>query len=714
MNLQTPIKDAGRIFSIRSAELERLNIHTLQDLLFHIPARYENLSLISKIEIVQPGETVTIQGEVLDIQNQYTRRKFTIQKAIVFDTTGSIECMWFNQPFIVKNIQKGDRVSIAGRIEGAGFNKKTLFVKDYEIINFGRETIHSGRLVPIYPETAGLTSKWIRNRIKPLLETIDTNLSEYLPKKIRKKHNLLDIYTALKTIHFPTTEEEAKAARYRLAFDELFLLQLAGIIKKREWNTAATQYIFKIEKHKEKIEKFIESLPFELTDSQNKAINDIFQDLPQNKAMNRLLQGDVGSGKTIVAAVAMYLAYLNGLQSMLMAPTEILANQHYKTISQLLEPMGVKIKLVTSTTRKKTKQNSKIRIQEKKYKNLIKNYELNADILIGTHALIYDQTELSKLGLVVVDEQQRFGVEQRAILRAKGKNPHFLTMTATPIPRTVFLTIYGDLDISVLSDMPKGRKIVKTWLVPKFKRDAAYEWIKRQIKDIRSLNAKSQKLSAISHPPSANNQVFIVCPFIEESENITTVKAAKKEFEHLKNNVFTAYNVALLHGKMKAGEKDGILKDFRNCKYDILVATPVVEVGIDIPNATIMVIEGAERFGLSQLHQLRGRVGRSDKESYCLLFTEDENDTTRQRLKAMETTHSGAKLAEIDLQIRGAGDIYGVRQHGAKWLKIASFSDFALIETTKQEAESIANEIENYKLLQERVKSTIIQRVSPD
>ena len=708
MDLQTPIKNAGRFYSMQASKLEKLGVVTLRDLLFHIPSRYDDLSLISNIGSVQPGETVTIQGNVIDINNTYTRRGFTLQKALISDSTGSIEALWFNQPFIVKNMHAGDFVSIAGRVEAKGALGKTLVVKDYEVLpDKNSETTHTGRLVPVYPETRGLTSKWMRNKIKILLKDIQL-LAELLPEDIRQRNGLLDIHTALRTIHFPKKENETLAARQRLAFEELFMLQLAGLLKRQEWHAQKTTHQFNVAKFKKETGALIKSLPFELTNSQQKALSDVFSDIQKPQVMNRLIQGDVGSGKTIVAAIAMYLAHLNGIQSVIMAPTEILANQHYKTICQILEPLGVKIKLVTGSTRKKNNDlGLKINEKNENHKSVIVNHQSNhPDILIGTHALLHQTEHFGNLGLVVIDEQQRFGVEQRALLRTMGNSPHFLTMTATPIPRTVFLTMYGDLEMSVLSDMPKGRKIVKTWLVPKFKRAAAYEWIKKQI--------TTQHPSTIDYQPSTHNQVFIVCPFIEESETLTSVKAVKKEFEDLQKNVFKKEKMALLHGKMKSRDKDQILKDFRDHKYDILVATPVVEVGIDIPDATVMVIEAAERFGLSQLHQLRGRVGRSNKESFCLLFTEEESAMVKTRLKSLETTYSGAKLAEIDLQLRGAGDMYGTRQHGSDFLKIASFSDFPLIETTRKEAEYILGKINSFPLLRDYAKNAIIQRVSPD
>jgi len=438
----------------------------------------------------------------------------------------------------------------------------------------------------------------------------------------------------------------------------------------------------------EKVNELIKTLPFELTNAQKRSVNEILNDLSSQKPMNRLLEGEVGSGKTVVGAIAMYVAFLNGFQSAFMAPTEILANQHYETIKKLLEPLGVKVSLQTGSIK-----NYELRIKKKDHDSGFRIHD--SSVIVGTHALVYKKIKFAKLGLVIIDEQQRFGVEQRTTIKEKGQNVHLLTMTATPIPRTVALTMYGDLDLSVLDEMPIGRKLVKTWLVPPEKRNGAYTWIEKQI-----LKNK--------------DQVFIVCPFIEESETMLTVKAATKEFERLQKEVFPNLKLGLLHGKIKSDEKNKILKDFRGQKIDILVSTPVVEVGIDIPNATIMLIEEADRFGLAQLHQLRGRVGRSDKQSYCLLFTSSKNETTIERLKALETIYSGAQLAELDLKLRGPGQIYGTSQHGRQVLKVASFSDFALIDKTKKEAEKIFPELEKYPQLLEKTSEINLSHVSPD
>jgi len=671
MDLTTPVSKVSRIYKMYAGRLEKLGIFTLEDFLYHIPFRYEDYSLISKIKDIQAGETVTIKGTVEKIDNTYTRKWKTLQKAQVLDETGKINILWFNQPFLTRVIKKGDLVSISGKVEHDK-NKLILISPDYEVI-FNDKTIHTGRLVPIYPETRGVSSKWLRRQIFNLLPQT-SRIKEYLPKFLIDENNLMDLQTAIELIHFPKNLKETEMAKERLAFDELFEMQLSAIFRKKSWEKEKLKKPWKIEKYQYQIENFIKKIPFELTNAQKKATEEILKDLSSDKPMNRLLEGDVGSGKTIVAAISAYVSFLNGFQTAFMAPTEILANQHFETLKKLFVPLKVKVELITGSTKK---------------------VESDFDILIGTHALVYKKAKFKNLGLIIIDEQQKFGVKQRGTLREKGENPHLLTMTATPIPRTVALTMYGDLDLSILDEMPKERLKVKTWLVPPIKRTGAYKWIEKQILE-------------------SNDQVFIVCPFIEESETMVTVKAATKEFERLKTQVFPKLKLGLLHGKLKSKEKEEILNKFRKGAIDILVSTPVVEVGIDVKNASVILIEETERFGLAQLHQLRGRVGRGTKQSYCLLFTESINPQTLERIKALETIYSGAKLAELDLKLRGPGQIYGTSQHGIPKLKVASFSDFDLIEKTKREAEKIFPEIDKYRKLAEKIKDLSSTQVSPD
>ncbi|HSW88506.1 MAG TPA: ATP-dependent DNA helicase RecG [Candidatus Saccharimonadales bacterium] len=678
MPLQTPIKDAGPLLKKYAARLESMDIYTFEDLLFHIPFRYDDYSLISPINKLQAGETVTVIGKITAIKNDYTRQKFkTLQKATIEDDTGRIDIVWFNQPYLAKMIQVGDTIAIAGKV-GKNANKLQFTAPEYELVgNKDFFSLHTGRLVPIYHEAYGVSSKWIRRQIYKTLQENKDYFSEHLPNSIKEKYRFMDYFQTIEQIHFPDSEDHALLARTRLAFEELFFSQIKAMQRRIIWKQQLIGQSFKVAEFKDTLESFTENLPFTLTAAQQKSIEHIFADMAKQQPMNRLLEGDVGSGKTIVGAISMYLAHLNGYQSVLMAPTEILAQQHHATISKLLEPLGVTVLLQTGSS--------------KGIKKDINSF----NILIGTHAVLSNKINFDNLGLVVIDEQQRFGVKQRALIRTKGKNPHFLTMTATPIPRTIALTMYGDLDLSVLDELPKGRKLIKTWFVPSAKRNGAYQWIEKEVRE-------------------TNSQAFIICPFIEESESMTTVKAAAKEFEYLEKEVWPSLKIGLLHGKMKAKEKDDILQQFREKKFDILVATPVVEVGIDIPNATIIVIEAAERFGLSQLHQLRGRVGRGDKQSYCLLFTESKNPQTIERLKAMEKMHIGAELAEFDLRLRGAGDMYGTAQHGQTFFKIASFGDVDLIEKAKIEAEKILPDLDKYSKLVEKLSKQIDQEISPD
>lgn len=690
VKLESPVEKLYMIGPAYAKRLKKLEINTAEDLIHHYPFRYDDFSTFSKIALVHPGEKLTIQGEVVSIKNEYTKHRKKIQKAVVADESGQIDVVWFNQPFLVKNIHPGDRINLSGKIDWFA-SKIVLVSPEYEILREGKPIIHTGRMVPVYPETRGVSSKWLRSRIRPILSQCLAYLDEYLPQKIINQYGLTSFQEAVLKIHFPENPLEAKRARERLAFDELFLIQLASLKRKLEWKKETVGNVLQISPFQAQIKQFQENLPFVLTKAQRRCVGEILTDLGTPQPMNRLLQGDVGSGKTVVAAVAMYVAFLNHFQSLLMAPTEILAFQHFQTITDLLKPLKVKIALRTRS--KKVDPSRAI-----------------PDIVIGTHALLSAKVDFNRVGLVVIDEQHRFGVEQRAFLRSKGVNPHLLTTTATPIPRTVALTLYGELDLSFIDEMPKGRKMVKTWVVPRQKREAAYEWMRKKIKEASGEKAK---------PSTTYQQAFIICPLIEESqvETMQSVKAATTEFKRLKKEVFPDLKLGLLHGRVKSKEKEEVLAKFRQGKINILVATPVVEVGIDIPQATMMMIEGAERFGLAQLHQLRGRVGRGALASFCLLFTESASQKAFKRLKAMEKLHIGANLAELDLKLRGPGEIYGTKQHGFLNLKVASMTDFALIEKTRTAATSLVErdpELTSFSLLQERLKKHTIKKVAPD
>ena len=661
---------------------KKIGIKTFFDLLNYFPFRYENYSLISSIQKAQPGEKLTLKGKIIDKKEERTKKGLRLQKFLLYDGTGKIEIVFYNQPYLLKVMPFEKEVSFAGEVNE--FGKKIIMTPfEWEV----ETNIHTGRLVPIYPEKKGLSSKVIREKIFWLLSQLSENeILEIFPKEIISYNNLLSEYLAYQNIHFPKNRELAEKSKKRLAFDELFVIQLSAFLVKKEWEKEKVGHRFLVSgKNLNRFLDFIKSLPFQLTGAQKRVIKEILNDLGKEKPMNRFLQGDVGSGKTVVAACSCYLAYLNGFQSLFMAPTEILAKQHFQTLSSLFKNYPVKIGLQTRTEKinKKRKDNEVI-------------FDFN--IIVGTHALLNDKLKFSLVGLVIIDEQHRFGVRQRALLKEKGLNPHLLTMTATPIPRTVALVLYGELDISYLDEMPKGRLPVKTYLVPQEKREKAYQWIKEKIKN-------------------EDASVFIVCPLIDESEveTMKSVKAAKKEFENLKK-IFSEFKLGLLHGKLKNEEKNKVLLDFRNDKIKILVTTPVVEVGIDIPQATIMVIEAAERFGLAQLHQLRGRVGRSNKQSYCFLFTTSNTPEVIKRLTFFSKTNLGIKLAEYDLQTRGPGEIYGEKQHGFINLKVASFTDYELISKTKNAVNYFVNhyQLSQFPLLSQKIKEYQIKQITRD
>lgn len=696
LSLSSPVQYVPRVGPMMANRLKKLNIRSVEDLLMYVPFRYDDYSLISPIAAVQPGEAVTLTGVVDSIRNAITKSGKRMQEAVVSDASGKLEVIWFNQPFLLRLIQKGDSLRLAGKVDWFG-HKLVMSSPSYEVTGrdpvssplnsvrpplnmtgsrpVSNESLHSGRLVPIYPETEGISSKWLRGRVAFLLQTILPLVEDPLPVDVQKTHHLMPLPRAISAVHFPDSLDEAKNAKHRLAFDEVFFLMLRARHQKllREENARAPAFT----SVSEDIASLVARLPFTLTDDQNKVIGEVALDLARSVPMNRLLMGDVGSGKTIIAAIAMYSAYGNGLQSLLMAPTEILANQHYETISTLLTPFGVKVGIVTGS-QKSQNQNSK---------------RLGFNVLIGTHALLSKSMTYTNVGLIVIDEQHRFGVEQRQLLGQKGEGgatAHLLTMTATPIPRTVARTIFGNVDLSVITQMPKGRQKIKTWLVPKEKREKAYEWMKKELR-------------------KSGGQAYIVCPLIEESETLTSVRAVKTEYEKLKT-IFQGFTLGLLHGRMKPKEKIAALDRFRTKKDTILVATPVVEVGIDIPSAILILIEAADRFGLAQLHQLRGRVGRGEIGSYCLLFSDTEDELTIKRLKSLETIHNGPELADVDLALRGPGELFGSRQHGIPPLRIASFSDTQLLEESQRAVSEYLQtdpHLENPLLRKRLLKSTI-------
>jgi len=664
ISLDDPVSEIPFVGPLYQKRLKKLEIETVEDLLHHIPSRYVDFRHTSQISKLRAGEVVTVQGQLVSITNIKTKTSKLMQIGKFSDGEDAINIMWFNQPYLLRSLKPGTILSVSGKV--SFWQKKLCFIApQYEKL-VDDQPVHTGRIVPIYHETSGLSSKWIRSRVNYLLQCIDTLiLDDFIPKKQLTDLELQDYKSSITAIHKPADSNDAKLARERLAFNELLKIQLENNFNRIKWEKYKKSH--QINVSKKDIELFLSKMPFELTKSQTRSIEEIVKDLKDIPPMNRLLEGDVGSGKTVVAAFAAYASHKNRLQSVFMAPTQILAQQHYDTLKGLLKPFNIKVSLITSS-------------------GIKKDFD-EEDLIIGTHALIFKKANFEEVGLVVIDEQHRFGVKQRALLAEKaeksGKAPNVLTMTATPIPRTVALTLYGDLDLSTLDEMPKGRQKITTWIVPPKKRDSAYEWIANEIKKEKS-------------------QAFVVCPLIEESEaeSLKTVKSAIKQFEGLKK-IFKNYKLGLMHGRLKVKEKDEVIADFRAKKIDILVSTPVVEVGVDIPNATIMLIETADRFGLAQLHQLRGRVGRGAKKSYCLLFTENTSKKVQNRLEALKSAQNGRELAEIDLSMRGAGEVFGIKQHGIGELKIANWQDIDLIKKSRKFADEIvANQKSHQKIIQ--------------
>lgn len=678
--LNLPIQNISRFSPATIKKLGKLKIKTVRDLFYHFPTRYDDFSNFTPIAEIKPRAQWSARGTILNAKNtRIFRRNMVLTEVIIEDDTGAIKSVWFNQPYLINQFKPGRLINISGKVV---MNKGRLCFSNpaYEIVGYGeiktaKESLHTGRLVPVYPQTTGLTSRWLRFAIKPMLKFAN-QLPDVLPDEIRKAYRLLNLNFALRQIHFPETLENANLAKKRFAFEELFVLQLF-MGRERLKLRQKTAPIIKF--NETAIKKFVESLPYKLTDDQKKVSWQIIKDIENPKPMNRLLEGDVGSGKTIVATMSAYLTALNGCQTAFMAPTEILSRQHFEKISPLLKKFKIESGLLTS---------SEARISDGKTtkKELIKKVaEGEIAVIIGTHSLIQKNIRFKNLALVIIDEQHRFGVGQRAALTRHTTIPHLLSMTATPIPRTLGLTIWGDLDLSLIKEMPKGRKDIITRIVAPSKREETYEFIKSEIKKGR--------------------QGFVICPLIEESEKLE-VKAATKEYERLKEKIFPDFKIGLLHGRLKAKEKEKIMTEFLNKNIDILVSTSVIEVGIDISNATVMMIEGADRFGLASLYQFRGRVGRGEYQSYCFLLTDSVSGKTGTRLKAIESAKSGFELAEKDLEIRGPGDFTGVRQSGLPDLAMASLTDLKLIEETREAAKEILSKNPNlngYPLLATKI-----------
>lgn len=627
-------------------KLEKLNIKDDLGLLYHFPYRYLDFSKSIKISQVPLEQNVTISGQIQSINNIFLRNGKSLQKIVLTDSTSTIDLIWFNQPYLTKNFQKGEVWAFAGTTS-LYHGHKTIFTPEYGRFN-------TGKIIPIYPETKGLTSRWFRKTIALHLNLLLKNIIDPLPPQILSQNKFLSLEKSLKEIHLPQNQNSLDNARHRLAFDEINSLLALSLLQKKSWATFSPKFILK----NYSVSKLINSFPFNLTDSQRSAWQEIKADLlSKNKVMNRLLCGDVGSGKTVLALLATYLSSQNHKQSLILAPTEILAQQHFATFKQYLK--DIPIILLTAKN------------------SLPKNVPKNA-IIIATHAAIFQKEKFTKnLALLIIDEQHKFGVNQRSFLNSTHP-PHTLTMTATPIPRSISLTLFGNLDLSTLKNLPKKRTPVKTFLVPQNKISDCYHWLSADIKKNKT-------------------QAFIVCPFIEQSENATTIKSAKKEFELLKQ-IFSELKLELIHGKTKIETRNEILTKFKNNKINILVTTPIIEVGIDFPNATTIIIQSAEHFGLSQLHQLRGRVGRGTLQSYCYFFTENTSENALKRLKYLEKTTDGFKIAEFDLKTRGPGETFSTLQHGFPSLKIASFSDLKLIESCQLFLNQLQTEYPDFNL----------------
>jgi ATP-dependent DNA helicase RecG len=646
MDIHTPIDQIAYVGETYAKKLQKLGIFSLKDLLYHLPFRYEDTSTIMRIGDLPhiQAPLYTVQGKITEIQNIYTRYGKKLTEAIIEDESGAAEILWFNQPYLTKALPLFTDVIISGKVSFEDIIRPKFISPSYEVVK-ATQSIHIGGLTAIYPETQGVSSKWLRTRINDVVKQV--HLDEWLPSSIRKEFGLLELDQAIHEIHQPPDLSTAIDAKHRLAFDEMLLIQL---LMQEKRNKQQHDSGLAITYPREVTKQYIASLPFALTNAQLGAIQEILEDLTKDTPMNRLLQGEVGSGKTVVAAAAMHHIVYAGYNVAMMAPTSILAKQHYDTLKGIFSNLGYDEESISLVTNK-SKPNKE------------------AKIFVGTQALLFQPEILRNLVLAVVDEQHRFGVHQREKMQnAQGEVIHSLTMTATPIPRSLALTIYGDLDLSLLDELPKERKPITTRIVPGAKREAMYDFVKKEI--------------------DAGRQAFVICPLVGLSDKLN-VKSATEEFERLKKEVFNEYKLVLLHGQMKSGEKDDILQAFKDRKYDILVSTPVVEVGIDIPNASVMIIEGAERFGLAQLHQLRGRVGRGVYQSYCFLLTTQQDQEETERLAVFAKNQSGQTIAEFDLQNRGPGEVYGVRQSGIPILKAASLLDTELIIQTRDVAKDM-------------------------
>ncbi|MDR4507338.1 MAG: ATP-dependent DNA helicase RecG [Candidatus Brocadiaceae bacterium] len=634
----------------RKEILVKLGIHTILDLLCYFPRDYKDYTQIQKISDVRLGETITIRGEVVGIKSRMGRSRMHILEVFVDDGTGSIAATWFNQSFLAGKFRVGDMMFCHGKV--GAYKYPQLLSPEYEVVHDDTTPLGRWGIIPVYPLTEHISQGYLRKIIGEAVQKYAGSFEEVLPEELLENNGWMPIQSAMKNIHFPETFGSLNDAKSRLIYEELFILELAMALRRRcikEDNGISFKIGSQVDGHIRK------RIPFSLTAAQERVIREIKEDMRSYKPMHRLLQGDVGSGKTIVAVYAILAAVANGYQAAFMAPTEILATQHFTTIQKYLCHSELQVRLLKGETPSGEKKECLERISRGEI-----------DLVIGTHTLIETGVRFEKLGLVVIDEQHKFGVVQRLKLKKKGLYPDMLVMTATPIPRTLSLTVFGDMDISVLDEMPPGRSVPKTFWIPKSREKDTYAFIDREI--------------------SKGRQAFIVYPLVEESEMLD-LKSAVQEAKRLQEGCFSNRRVGLLHGQMKSVEKERVMKHFRERRYDILVSTVVIEVGIDIPNATVMVIEHAERFGLAQLHQLRGRIGRGSEHSYCLLFGNPKSDISCERLKIMTHTGDGFRIAEMDFRLRGPGEFFGTRQHGLPELRISNLiRDYPLLKQARKDA----------------------------
>lgn len=669
-------------------KLNKLGIYTVQDLMLYFPKKHIDYSSRTLIRDLKEGETTTVFGYIKSVSAFNTQKKLSVVKVTVADESGRLDLSFFqakSNRFMLERTKSqfpiNAGIMLSGKVKRNNydgkltFDKPTYSIMTGEFLENKNSNLNIARIVPIYTVCEDLSIKVLRRAIFNAIQKYKDEIENVIPDFMREKIGLLDKKTAVEQIHFPESQELLEQARFSLIFEELFLIQLK-MVRIREQNSHNHSALALKIKERGLVKEFIDNLPFELTGAQKKAVNEILNDLNSDVPMARLLQGDVGSGKTVVATIMLLAGVENGYQGALMAPTEILAQQHYNNLQQWLSPMGISVGLFLGSQGKKIRE---------KFRTDLRNGQMN--IAVGTHALIQEDVDFNNLGAIVVDEQHRFGVKQRNVLKKKSQNPQILTMTATPIPRTLALTVHGDLDLTIIDELPKGRKPIKTSLVTSHR--GVYELIQSEI--------------------DAGRQAYVVYPLIEESETLSA-KAATIEAERLQKEVFPQYKIGLLHGKLKNDEKEQVMKDFKDKKYDILVSTTVVEVGVDVPNATVMLIENAERFGLSQLHQLRGRVGRNSLQSYCILHTSTKSQETRERLNIMTQTNDGFVIAEKDLQLRGPGEFLGTRQSGLPDLIISDIvRDAKILEMARNEAIDFVktNKIEDYPKLKEITSLTL-------